>query len=151
LLLFNGPRSLAANIFAPANLIPDAVGFARKSAAAKGHSTPERLTRLAETPTDRQKRGDDKRRPVFMSRLCRRRGFGMDPLRDLAAIFPTKHRAGARKARAARPMLCTKSDDMTNNQRHDAEEARQWAITFRLMTLAIALAGLIMGVLAIRG
>jgi hypothetical protein len=49
------------------------------------------------------------------------------------------------------PTLGRKADSMKNDRRYDTEEARQWAITFRLMTLAIALAGLIIGVLAIRG
>jgi len=49
------------------------------------------------------------------------------------------------------PTLGRKADSMNNDLRYDTEEARQWAITFRLMTLAIALAGLIIGVLAIRG
>ena len=49
------------------------------------------------------------------------------------------------------PLLRSKSGKMNNNPRYNTEEARQWAITFRLMTLAIALAGLIIGVLAVRG
>jgi hypothetical protein len=40
---------------------------------------------------------------------------------------------------------------MKNNQHYDTEEARQWAITFRLIALAIGLAGLVIGMLAIRG
>jgi hypothetical protein len=45
----------------------------------------------------------------------------------------------------------SKTGSMKNSQRYDTEDARQWAITFRLLTLAIALAGLIIGMLAIRG
>jgi hypothetical protein len=67
--------------------------------------------------------------------------------------FRPRSRRKARNVdqRPCAPFLRSKFDKMNNNSRYDTEEARQWAITFRLMTLAIALAGLIIGVLAVRG
>jgi hypothetical protein len=49
------------------------------------------------------------------------------------------------------PPLGPKSDSMKDDLHFDAEEARQWALTFRLMAIAVVLAGLIIGLLAIRG
>jgi hypothetical protein len=88
---------------------------------------------------------------IFILPLCHLRAIDIDPLQrsEVTLFSSTGSTQHLKIIRNAHPN--PESDKMNNSQRYDTEEARQWAITFRLLTLAIVLAGLIIGTLAIHG